>query len=141
MPDEPRPKVGVGVAIYKDGKILLDVRRNAHGDGEYAFPGGHLEFGESIAECAKRETLEETGLIITNIRFLFFANLVNYSGKHYAHIHMAADWKTGEPENREPEKCEGWEWHDPTNLPRPLFKTGELLEEHLKTRQTFFDSQ
>lgn len=34
------PKVGVGVVVFKDGKILLGKRINAHGDGEYEGPGG-----------------------------------------------------------------------------------------------------
>ena len=33
-----RPKVGVGVIVRKDGKILLGKRRNAHGDGTWSFP-------------------------------------------------------------------------------------------------------
>lgn len=42
-----RPKVGVGVLIVDGNKILLGKRKNAHGDGCWAPPGGHLEFGES----------------------------------------------------------------------------------------------
>ena len=45
-----RPKVGVGVMVFKDGKILLAKRKGSHGAGEYAFPGGHLEFGESFEQ-------------------------------------------------------------------------------------------
>lgn len=33
-----RPKVGVGVAIIKDGKVLLGKRKNAHGEGTWSFP-------------------------------------------------------------------------------------------------------
>ncbi|MEK6841001.1 MAG: DNA mismatch repair protein MutT, partial [Nanoarchaeota archaeon] len=33
-------KVGVGVMIFKNGKILLSKRKGSHGAGEYAFPGG-----------------------------------------------------------------------------------------------------
>jgi 8-oxo-dGTP diphosphatase len=36
-----RPKVGVGVCIVKDNKVLLGKRKNSHGDGTWAFPGGH----------------------------------------------------------------------------------------------------
>lgn len=38
--EEKRPKVGVGVMVWKDGKVLLGKRKRAHGAGEYASPGG-----------------------------------------------------------------------------------------------------
>ena len=53
---DKKPKVGVGVMILKDGEILLGKRKGSHGEGEYAFPGGHLEYMESFSDCAKRET-------------------------------------------------------------------------------------
>ena len=60
MKEEKRPKVGVGVFVFKDGKTLLGKRKNAHGDGTWNPPGGHLEFNESIEQCAQREVLENT---------------------------------------------------------------------------------
>ena len=48
---EPKiPRVGVGVIVQRDGRILLGKRLGAHGEGTWALPGGHLEFGESVAE-------------------------------------------------------------------------------------------
>lgn len=90
---EQRPKVGVGVMIFKDGKILLGKRVGAHGSGEYALPGGHLEHLESIVACARREVLEETGLEIENVRFSQLTNLVGYAPKHYVDIGLITDWK------------------------------------------------
>jgi ADP-ribose pyrophosphatase YjhB (NUDIX family) len=57
-----RPKVGVAAIIIKDGKVLLGKRKSAHGQGTWNFPGGHLEYGESWQDCAKRETMEEAGI-------------------------------------------------------------------------------
>jgi len=139
MEEKPRPKVGIGVIVYKDGKVLIGRRKKAHGSGEYAWPGGHLEFGESMEECAKREVREETGIEIENVKFLRLMNLVEYE-KHYADIAFTSDWKSGEAKLLEPEKCEGWEWHELSKLPQPLFHTLPSALEALKTGQTFFDS-
>ena len=74
--EDKRPKVGVGVFVFKDGKILLGKRKNAHGAGTWSFPGGHIELFEELYECAYRELREETGLIATQWTYLF-----SYIGK------------------------------------------------------------
>lgn len=140
MTEEKFPKVGVGVMIFKNGKVLMGKRKSSHGAGEFASPGGHLDFGESFEECAKREVREETGMEIDNIRFQFLSNLRTYTGKHYVHVQLLSDWKRGEPKVMEPEKCEGWAWYDLDDLPEPLFKTYNFLLESLKTGRTFFDA-
>ena len=61
------PKVGVGVMIIKNGKVLFHKRKGSHGDGEYAWPGGHLEYMESFEDCVRREVYEEAGIEIKNI--------------------------------------------------------------------------
>ena len=117
-----RPKVGVGVIIRQNGRVLLGKRKNAHGEGSWAFPGGHLEFGESWEDCARRETVEEIGLNIDNISFGFVTNdIFEKEGKHYITIFMLADISSGVLKTMEPDKCERWEWFDWDDLPRPLF--------------------
>ncbi len=119
---ENRPKVGVGVMVIKDGKVLLGKRKNAHGEGSWCFPGGHLEFGESWEECAKREVLEETSLTLKNVHFGTVTNdIFEKEGKHYITLFMLAEIESGEVNVMEPEKCERWEWFKWDNLPRPLF--------------------
>lgn len=75
-------KVGIGVLVFKDGKVLLCKRKGSHGAGEYGGPGGHLEFGESILDCARRECREEVGIEIKNIRFLCVSNILRYSNQY-----------------------------------------------------------
>ncbi|MCH7605322.1 NUDIX domain-containing protein [Patescibacteria group bacterium] len=135
---ENKPRVGIGVTIIKDGKILLGKRKGSHGEGEYASPGGHLEYMESFEECAVRETLEECGIEITNIHFKFLVNVTAYAPKHYVHIGMIADWKSGEPQVLESDRCESWDWYDPDELPEPLFVMSRLAMESYRTGQTYF---
>ncbi len=135
-----KPQVGIGVLIFKKGKVLLGKRKGSHGAGEYAFPGGHLEFGESYLDCARREVREETGIEIKNIKFLHLSNIKKYGGKHYAHIGLVADWKRGIPIVLEPEKCEIWGWYELGNLPKPLFEACKQSFLAYKTKQNFFDS-
>ena len=137
---ERRPLVGIGVMIQKGGRVLLGKRKGSHGSGEYAWPGGHLEYMESIVACAKRETREETGLEITNVRFLRLVNLKQYAPKHYIDIGLVADWKSGEPCVREPKKIESWAWYDIDNLPRPLFGTIPSYIEAYRTGRNFWDN-
>ncbi len=80
--------------VLKDGRVLMGKRKGSHGAGEYAYPGGHLEMGESFEQCARREVNEETGLEINNIKFLRLDNVMKYPGKHYVDIALTADWKT-----------------------------------------------
>ena len=121
MDKEQRPRVGIGVLVFKEGKVLLGKRKNSHGTGEYAGTGGHVEYMESFEECAKRETLEEAGIEIENIRFLCLVNVKEYAPKHYVDIGLIADWKSGEPKAMEPEKLESWNWYEIKDVPGPLF--------------------
>ncbi len=140
MAEEQRPRVGIGILVFKNGKILLGKRKGSHGAGEYGGPGGHLEFGESIEECARRECREETGIEIKNVKFLSLSNIKKYGGKHYVDIGLIADWKSGEVKTLEPQKCKGWAWYDLKKLPKPLFAAEKLYLKALKSKRNFFDS-
>ena len=116
------PKIGVAVIIMKDKKVLLGKRKNTHGKGTWAFPGGHLEWNESIEACAAREAMEETGLHIKNIRFATITNDIFIAEqKHYVTLFVTAEANAGEPEVKEPDKCEQWEWFEWQHLPEPRF--------------------
>ena len=139
--EEKFQKVGIGVMIFKDNKVLFGKRKGSHGEGEYAFPGGHLDYMETIEDCAKRETFEETGIEIENIRFQFVANVCKYKPKHYLHIGVIVDYKSGEVQLREPDKCENWNWYSLDNLPEPLFWMAKLAIDSYKTKEIYFDKQ
>jgi 8-oxo-dGTP diphosphatase len=138
---ENRPKVGIGIMIFKDGKILLGKRKASHGAGEYAFPGGHLEYMEGFEQCARREIAEESGIKVKNVQFQFLANVKEYNPKHYVHIGLIADWESGEPQTLEPEKLESWGWYSLDNLPQPMFKASVRTIEAFKRNQMYQDSE
>ncbi len=117
-----RPLVGLAVIIRKDNKVLLGKRKNSHGEGCWGFPGGHLEYGESFEECAKRETQEETGLEIKNLKSGLATNdIFEKEKKHYVTVFMIGDYLSGNVETREPEKCEKWEWFAWDDIPESVF--------------------
>src|SRR3972149_73214 len=56
------PKIVAGTIPAEDGRTLL-VRRNINpSKGKWTFPGGFVDWGETVTSAALRETLEETGL-------------------------------------------------------------------------------
>lgn len=127
------PKVGVVIIVKKGGKILLGKRKNCTEAGRWSFPGGHLEYGESPEECAKRELLEETGIKATRVSVGPWTNNM-MENKHYIMLFMIIDEFFGEPQLKEPDKCEGWLWFDPSSLPKPLFSPiVSLLKENRMT--------
>lgn len=68
-PHAPAPSrlhIGTTIAIFYQGRVLLDHRR----DGKWGLIGGSLELGESLEDCALREALEETGLVVHQLRLL-----------------------------------------------------------------------
>lgn len=124
-----QPKIGCGVFVVKNGKVLMGKRKSKHGEGQWASPGGHLEYGEEPAECAKREVEEETGLQIKNIRQATYTNHVfPGTAKHYVTLWMVSEYESGHVELREPEKFERWDWFDWNHLPSPLFTEEALLK-------------
>ncbi len=117
-----RPKIGVGVIVIKEDKILLGKRKNAHGEGSWAFPGGHLEYKEKVEDCAIREVKEETGISIKNIRMGTFTNdIFEKEEKHYVTLFVISYFASGEVQVMEPEKCEKWAWFEWNKLPTSLF--------------------
>jgi 8-oxo-dGTP diphosphatase len=119
---ERRPRVGVGVLVLREGRVLLGRRRGSHGASSWAPPGGHLEFGESADACARRELAEETGLVADRmVPAPYTVDLFPEEARHYVTLFVVAVGVAGEPRALEPDKCEGWEWHHWHVLPTPLF--------------------
>jgi 8-oxo-dGTP diphosphatase len=136
--DKVRPLIGTGLMILKKNQVLLGLRKNSMGAGEWTFPGGHLENFESIKDCVEREAMEECGVEVKNARFQCVANIRKYQ-KHYVMVGFISDWKRGEPKLLEPDKFEEWQWFDLNKLPKRLFGgTGYILQSY-KKKQIYFE--
>lgn len=116
------PKVGVAVLLFQAGKLLLIRRKGAHGSGTWATPGGHLEYGEEPAECARREAREEVGVEVGEVTFRAVTNDVfEVEDKHYITLWMSGRITDGEPSVAAEDEVAEWGWFDPSDLPQPLF--------------------
>lgn len=125
MTESPEvPRVGVGCLVMREGRVLL-VRSHR---GRWSTPGGHLDLGETPAVCAARETMEEAGIVVSNLEFVAITNDVFAdTGKHYVTI-----WMRGDPDGEEAVIGDADEiaevgWFDPAALPAPLFLFFENL--------------
>jgi 8-oxo-dGTP diphosphatase len=113
-----RPGVGLAVILMKNHEVLVGKRKGSHGAGKLSFPGGHLESNETFYDCVVRELYEETGLDYQNYNMVsehpcaLTNDILNKDNKHYVTLFMGAKYRYGDIENKEPKKCEGWEWMD-----------------------------
>lgn len=130
-----------GVMVWKGDMILLGKRRGSHGNGEYSFPGGHLEFDESFVECIERETLEEAGIKIKNIKFLSVANYRKHENRQDILISFTADLESGKERTDPDEKIGDWGWYKLDDLPTPIFYPTQIIIDSYKTGRNFYDKE
>lgn len=136
-------RVGVGVIIEKDNKILIGKRKGSHAP-YYSIPGGNLELGESFEEAAIREIQEETNLLISEPKVISVVNdLVTFEQekKHYISIILYSNIFTGELINLEPDKCENLFWVNPNELPYPHFEASKQAINCFLNRKFYLESQ
>lgn len=120
--------IGVGVLVWRDRQLLLGKRIMQQQNNCWQFPGGHLEHGESVIECAAREVLQETGLRVKALRHLGFTDKTFTMGRQsYISLLVSCVYDSGELKTLEPDKCECWQWFDYQQLPSPLFKPIEIF--------------
>lgn len=131
-----RPIIGVGVLVWRDKQLLLGKRLAKGQPSCWQFPGGHLENGESVIECARREVLEETSLKIERPRHLGFTNKTfDVGARQYITLLVSSDCDSGAAKVLEPDNCECWQWFDYQQLPEPLFKPISLFLSQLDRSQ------
>src|SRR3954465_13277029 len=90
------PKVAVGVAVFRDDRLLLVRRVMEPGRGRGAVPGGSLNLGEDPRVAAAREVAEEAAVEVDVGDVVeVFANAPDDGGTLF--VLYAARWGSGEP--------------------------------------------
>lgn len=71
------------VLIFRNDRVLLSERFSKNYNGFYSAPGGKLEFGEHPTDCVKRETIEEAGITLGEVRPLGYIASHFKNDNHY----------------------------------------------------------
>lgn len=118
------PRIGVGVIVIKEDRILIGKRISSWGSGSWGPPGGHLEFNEKLVDAARREVYEETGLTVKNLKQIGKVTEQFYRSEnaHYVTVFYIAEYKSGIVKIREPHRTKSWIWTKWEEMPIPLFQ-------------------
>jgi len=113
-----RPVVGVGVVVWHGERVLLVRRGKPPRTGQWSLPGGAQELGETVAAAARREVLEETGLVVEIGEVLAAVDMIEReAGRvryHYTLIDFSAE--AAGPELRPGGDAADARWFTPEEL-------------------------
>jgi len=101
--------------VNKQGQVLLGLKKKGFHAGNWIFPGGGIEFGESVAECGIREVKEETTLDI-EVKGMINVVAETAGEKHVVFLNLLAAGE-GQPVVTEPEEVILWNWYHLNQLP------------------------
>jgi 8-oxo-dGTP diphosphatase len=100
------------------GRILLMRRAGTeYGEGQLAFPAGHVDLGETPTASIARETLEELGITITPATLTPAGVMFRRSLEPRVDFFFTTSEWDGTPRICEPHKCTELVWAAPTSLP------------------------
>ena len=107
------------------GKVVVQNRTNSDWPG-VTFPGGHIEYGESVVDSVIREVKEETGLTVSNLKLCGIEDWMRDEGGRYIVFFFRTETFSGElTSSREGEVY----WTDIKDLP-DIFTSNGMKEKY-----------
>lgn len=137
-------KIGIGVMLLKEGKVLLGHRvvkgedtGGIYEPDSWCLPGGKQEYDETIYEGARREVKEETNIEVEELEVFHVADDIQ-PDKHFVTIQMIARSFKGEAQIMEPDKMDEWQWFSLDHLPDNIYSPSEkFITEYLKRTKAY----
>jgi 8-oxo-dGTP diphosphatase len=138
--------VGVGAIIQDDvGRVFLAKRgREVRNEsGKWEFPGGAVEFNETLAQALVREIREEYGFSVSVLRLLDVVDhILPFEKQHWVSPTFLCAVASGTPAIQEPHKCDAIGWFTLDKIPEQELtlaskKSLESLRLHLARKRDF----
>lgn len=101
-PDLSTPRVGVSAFLKHEGRVLLIERGQPPNQGQLAFPGGKLKWGETLTDAVVRELYEETQVTARALELIEAVNVFARDGqqniiRHFVVLCFRCEWLSGQP--------------------------------------------
>jgi len=126
--------VGVGAMIVDETGRLFLARRGPQAKNErglWEFPGGSVEYGETLADALAREMMEEYGIQVAVGELLDVVDhILPNEGQHWVSPTYICRIVSGEPRILEAEKCDEIGWFHPHEMPDDLTQITRTNLEH-----------
>lgn len=106
MNSQQLPRIGVSALVEHEGKILIIQRGQSPNKGQLAFPGGKLQWGETLTQAVERELYEETAVTGRATHLLHAVNIIAPDDhekiiRHYVVLCYRCQWLNGTAQARD----------------------------------------
>jgi mutator protein MutT len=128
--------VGVGAIIVNEEGCLFLAQRGPKAKNEqglWEFPGGSVEFGETLTEALQREMFEEYGIEVSVGELVDVVDhILLKERQHWVSPTFICQILSGEPYIKEPEKCTAIGWFKVDQVPNELTQITRQNLEHYR---------